>query len=130
VQTEAAFGVSGPFYNHLAGARIDRRFSQATSLGLYLGYVNVKGKAGRDHNVLGYVQLDHRLGVGGSIALPLRFATGYLPNNGPYLRLASGMAVDFDGFEIVIDLLAPTLWVTHNQAVLSLDLAAEAAWKF
>jgi hypothetical protein len=130
LQTEAAFGVSGPFYNHLAGARLDRRFSPVTSLGLYLGYANLKGKDGRAHNALAYVLLDHRLGFGGALALPLRFATGYLPNNGPVLRLATGLALELDGFELVMDVIAPTFWVSRNETVVSLDLAVEVAWTF
>lgn len=132
VGTEAAFGISpGSFYNHLAGGRIDRRFAEETALGLYLGYVNLKGPEGRVHNALIWVQLDHRVEIGGGLQLPLRFAPGYLPNNGPVLRAATGLAWDVaEDVEIVLDLLAPMVWTTHDQPVLSLNLAAELGFSF
>ncbi len=127
VQTESAFGVvPDTFYNHLAGARIDRRFAPDVSLGLYLGYANLKGKDGRAHNGLGYAMLEYRPELASGVGLPLRFAPGYLPKNGPVLRASAGLSfVLSDGVDLVFDLITPTVWVTHDQAVLSFDVAAE-----
>ena len=127
VQTEAAFGVApDTFYNHLAGARIDRRFAPDVSLGLYLGYANLKGKDGRAHNGLGWAILEYRPMVSDTIGIPLRFAPGYLPKNGPLLRSSAGVSFQLaDGVDMVLDLITPTVWVTHDQTVLSFDASAE-----
>jgi hypothetical protein len=130
IQTEAAFGVAtGSFYNHLAGARLDRRFSEEFSLGAYLAYANLKGKEGRAHNVLPAFLLEYRAALSDDWALPFRFAPGYLPKNGPTLRLSAGISFEAaDGVELVLEPLTPMVWLTGDQAVLSLNVAAEVAF--
>lgn len=132
LQTEAAVGVwGGSFYNHLAGARLDYRFTPSTAFGASFAYANLKGKDGRASNVLGAIGLDQRIRLGhdGRWMIPLRFAGGYLPNNGPTLRLASGVAYELgDGLEVVLDLVAPTFWITHDTTVASMDFAVEIAF--
>ncbi len=131
VQTESAFGVSGDayFYNHLAGARLDHRFSETVSLGCYLGYVNLRGKQGRASNLLPYLMLEARPKLGGDFGLPLRWAPGYLPKNGPFMRFSAGVSLAAsDSVDIVADLLAPTLWLTHDETVVSMDVALELAF--
>ena len=93
VQTEAAIGVyPGDFYNHLAGVRLDLVFSPHVSFGGYVGYANLKGKDGRANNVLPYAQVEYLLGPPGGVRFPLRFASGYLPRNGPVVRMSAGFA--------------------------------------
>jgi MYXO-CTERM domain-containing protein len=130
LQTEAAFGVAtGSFYNHLAGARLDRRFSEEFAFGAYLGYANLKGKDGRAHNVLPYFMLEYRIELEGDFALPFRFAPGYLPMNGPTARFSAGVSFSpAEDFEILLEPLIPMLWITGDQPVLSLNLAAEVAF--
>jgi hypothetical protein len=132
LQTEGAIGVSGPFYNQLLGARLDRCFSSTTCAGIYAGYANLKGQSGRANNVLFYAQGEHafRLGSHQTWYLPLRVATGYLPRNGPFARLSAGIAARTGNIDVTLDLLAPALWVTGNEPVLSLDWAAEIAFRF
>ena len=130
-QTEAAFGVAGgSFYNHLVGVRLDRRFSDVVALGGYVGYANLKGQEGRAHNVLAYLMLEYRLELGGGFVVPLRYANGYLPKNGPLLRGSVGIGYTTGDVDLVLELVTPTVWVTHDQAVLSMDLGAEVAWSF
>ena len=132
LQTEAAVGVfPGDFYNHLAGVRLDLLFSPHVSFGGYLGYANLKGKDGRAHDLLPYAQVEYMLGPPGGVRIPMRFASGYLPRNGPIARLATGFAfAATPTVDLVTELLAPMIWVTGDQMVLSMNLSAEIAWRF
>jgi hypothetical protein len=128
----AAFGVSpGPFQNYLLGLRADRRFSDEAAFGLGFYYANLKGKDGRAHNVLPWALFEYRVDLGSSWAVPLRFASGYLPKNGPVVKLAAGLSVPLgDSLELSTELFAPTLWITNEQPVLSLDVSAEIGVTF
>lgn len=132
LQTEAAFGTTDDgFYNHLVGARLDYRFARKVSLGGYLGYANLKGREGRENNVLPYAQMDYRIFLdrGGTVQVPLRFGAGYLPKNGPFLRFAVGIAVDVSpDVELLLDVAAPALWVTKDLTVVSFDVAGEVGY--
>jgi hypothetical protein len=132
LQTEGAVGVyPGDFYNHLLGVRLDLVFSPHVSFGGYLGYANLKGKEGRAHDLLPYFQVEYMAGPLGGIRIPIRFASGYLPRNGPIARLSTGFAFALTpALDLVTELLAPMLWVTGDQMVLSMDLAAELAYRF
>ena len=132
LQTEGAIGVyPGDFYNHLAGARLDLVFSPHVSFGGYVGYANLKGKDGRVSDLLATVQVEYLAGSPNGIRIPIRFASGYLPRNGPVVRAASGFAFPLTpALDLVTELLAPMLWVTRDQMVLSMDLSAELAYRF
>jgi hypothetical protein len=132
LQTEGAVGVyPGDFYNHLLGVRLDLVFSPHVSFGGYLGYANLKGKDGRAHDLLPYVQVEYMAGPLGGIRIPLRFASGYLPRNGPIARLSTGFAFALTpALDLVTELLAPMIWVTGDQMVLSMNLAAELVYRF
>ena len=131
VQTEAAIGVyPGDFYNHLAGVRLDLVFSPHVSFGGYVGYANLKGKDGRANNVLPYAQVEYMMGSPGSVRFPLRFASGYLPRNGPVVRLSAGFAFPLTPkIDLVTEVLVPTIWITRDQMLLSMDLAAELLFR-
>ena len=132
LQTEAAIGVyPGDFYNHLVGGRFDLVFSPHVSFGGYLGYANLKGKEGRASNLLAYAQVEYLAGDPRGVRVPLRFASGYLPRNGPVMRLSGGFAFPLTPtIDLVTEVLAPTIWLTGDQMVLSMDLAAELAFRF
>jgi hypothetical protein len=133
VATEGAFGVSGGsfFYNHLAGVRFDRRFDDRAAMGLQINYANLKGKDGRVSNFLPWAMFEYRVDLGSGFAVPLRYAMGYLPKNGPVARASAGLAIPIsDAVDLNLDLLAPTLWITHERPVMSLDVAAEIGWSF
>ena len=132
LQLEPQFGVSGgKFFNQLIGARLDYRFTPTLSLGPYLAYANLKGKDGRASQALGAVQLEYRpsLGASSAISLPLRFTPGYLPENGPVLRLSAGLAYAVSPHvDIVLDAFTPTFWVVKNRTLVSLGGALEVSY--
>lgn len=134
LQTEAAIGTSGDaFYNHLVGGRVDFLFTRELRLGAYLGYANLEGRNGRASNLLTYLQLEDRVPVApdSKLKIPLRLGFGYLPRNGPVLRLAAGLAYPLsDRLDLTLDLITPTFWVVRDRTLFSLNLAAEVGWRF
>lgn len=132
LQTEGAFGLGQRFfYNHLVGARLDYEFGRDFAIGGYLGYANLKGKDGRSSNVLPYAQVEYRLHPlrDSGFAVPLRFGSGYLPKNGPFLRLAAGIGFPIgDTARLGFDLIAPTVWMVGDSTVFSMDVAAEVSF--
>jgi hypothetical protein len=132
LQTEGAIGVyPGDFYNHMVGVRLDLVFSPHVSVGGYLGYANLKGKDGRAHDILPYAQVEYLTGPLGPVRIPFRFATGYLPRNGPVARFSTGFAFRLaPAVDLVAELLAPMIWVTRDQMVLSMNLAVELVYRF
>jgi hypothetical protein len=126
--TRGAIGLTDPgFYNHMVGARIDRRFSPRLAIGVGLNYANLKGPGERVGNVLGEVQLDYRIPLDERTwQLPLRFTLGYLPNNGPTLGVATGIAVRVsDSVELVLDAVAPMFWISEDLTVTSMNFGLE-----
>lgn len=116
------------FYNQFVGPRFDYGFPNDFALGAFVGYANLKGKEGRASNVLPYLQLEYRTRVSkaSEFRIPLRLATGYLPSNGPFFRLAAGLEFPLgQGVHLGLDLIAPALWVVRNRTLLSLDAALE-----
>ncbi len=81
-------------------------------------------------NVLSYAMVEHRRPLGNVWRIPLRAAAGYLPSNGPFARLSAGLAIESGNIDVTFDLIAPALWVTKNEPVLSMDLGAEVAIRF
>ena len=132
LQTEAAIGVyPGDFYNHLLGGRLDLVFSPHVSFGGYLGYANLKGKEGRASNLLAYAQIEYLAGPANHVRIPFRFASGYMPRNGPVMRLSTGFAFPLTPtIDLFTEVLAPMIWLTSDQMVLSMDLAAELVFRF
>jgi hypothetical protein len=129
LQTEAAVGTSSDrFYNHLAGIRLGYRINEDLILGAYMGYANLRGRGNRANNLLPYLQLEHRVRIGERdiVNIPLRFAVGYLPFNGPVIRVAGGLNFPIgDRYEVGLDLLTPTFWVLPHGTTVSLNFAAE-----
>jgi hypothetical protein len=69
--------------------------------------------------------------VGAGWAVPLRFGSGYLPRNGPVVKTAAGVSAPLgDDLELSVELLAPTIWLAKERAVLSLDVSAEIGVTF
>lgn len=134
LQTEAAIGADDVvFYNHLTGVRLDFRITRDLALGAYAAWVNLNGRDGRVDNLLVMLQFESRirLSSGLDLTIPLRAAVGYLPFNGPVVRLSAGVNYAFDEhFEMGVDLLTPTFWFLPNGAAVSLDLALEATYRF
>ncbi|MGC4091390.1 MAG: hypothetical protein QM756_26630 [Polyangiaceae bacterium] len=127
--TEAAIGFADDgFYNQLTGLRLDYRPAPRFSLGVAASYANLKGKSGRAHNVLPAAMLEWRFPLSTEVSLPLRFFTGYLPRNGPWIKASLGLSHRIgQRSRIGFELLAPALWVVHDSVSHSLDAAIEYA---
>jgi hypothetical protein len=134
IQAEGAFGLGHRFfYNQLVGGRLDYGFPGDFAIGGYLGYANLKGKEGRASNVLTYVQTEYRMHPSSAsrIRVPFRLGAGYLPKNGPFLRVSAGVSFPVgDTTRLEFDLLTPTVWVVRNSTVYSMDVAAEVSFAF
>ena len=133
IQTEGAVGTSQDlFYNHLVGARVDYRITRDIILGAYLAYANLRGKGGRSDNLLTYLQIENRVHIlaESEITVPLRLAVGYLPFNGPFVRVAAGVNIPVaENLELGFDLLTPTFWVLPDRTAVSMNIAAELVWR-
>lgn len=134
LQTESVFSADeGPFYNHLLGGRYAYCTTRATNLGVYAGYANLKGTGERVHSVLFLGQFEYQLffGDSGSVIVPLRVGLGYLVENGPMVRFATGAYfVVSDDLQAGMDLIAPSYWSASNDTVLSMSLSAEVSYVF
>jgi len=135
LQLETARGrLTGDFRNQLAGLRVDLVFTPRVSFGGYVGYANLKGKDGRVPAALSYAQIEYLatpLPRTPKLRLPLRFATGYLTNNGPVARAAAGLSYALSPtLDLVGELFTPMLWVTNDQMLLSTNLSLELAMRF
>ena len=120
----SAFGVThAKFFNQLLGPRLDYRFTSRFAFGASLAYANLKGKDGRVHEVLPEVSSEYRVPLQGeSFGLPLRLALGYLPKNGPTLRLGAGL--DFalsQSVSLELVPLEPMIWLNRERPEVSLN---------
>lgn len=124
---EGAFGYADDgFYNQLAGLRLDYRAAERLSVGFALSYANLKGKNGRAHNVLPAAMLEWSVPLSPRVGLPLRFFSGYLPKNGPWIKAALGLSHRVgQRSRITFEALAPALWIVHDSTVGSFDVALE-----
>ena len=121
--TSAVGATHAGFFNQLLGPRLDYRFTRRFAFGGLLSYANLKGKDGRVHNVLPEVSLEYRAAIDGErFGAPLRFTAGYLPKNGPTLRL--GVGLDFalsDVLSLDVVPLESMIWVNRERPELSLN---------
>jgi len=120
----SAFGVThAKFFNQLVGARLDYRFTPRSAFGAELGYANLKGKDKRVSNALPEVTAEYRFPLNKEVVgLPLRLALGYLPKNGPTLRIGAGFdfsVSDSTSFELIP--LEPMVWITRDRPEVSMD---------
>lgn len=133
VHSTTAFGLrGGRFVNQLAGARVDLVTASRFAVELDLAYVNLEGKDERAHNFLPQLALRYRLPLGGSgFGVPLRFAGGYLPKNGPTARVSAGIDLDVtEALRIELTPLEPMLWVVRERSEPSLAVGANVTFAF
>ena len=130
-QVEVASGVAtGSFHNQLVGGRLDGQFSPHLSLGGYLAFASLKGKDGRTRAALTYAELEYLTGdPSARLRFPFRFATGYLADNGPVVRASTGLSFAVGRKVDLVAELAPMVWLTNNQTLLSVNLALELAFR-
>ncbi len=134
LQTEGAIGAAQEvFYNHLIGLRFDFRITRDILIGVYAAYANLNARNGRADNILFMAQFENRIRISPDLDLtiPLRAAGGYLPFNGPVIRLAAGVNYALSpNWEIGLDILAPTFWILPDRTAVSLDIALEGTYRF
>jgi hypothetical protein len=119
------------FVNELVGARFELEYTPRFALGFSLAYANMKGKDGRVSNVLPEVSMAYHVPLGDSLGIPIRFAAGYLPKNGPTLRLTSGFDLELgDTVAIELALLEPMVWIARDRPELSLNFGAAVSGRF
>jgi hypothetical protein len=120
----SAVGVSNAgFFNQLLGARLDYRFTRRFAFGTVLSYANLKGKDRRVHNLLPEAMLEYRIAYDGErFGVPLRFSVGYLPENGPTLRVGAGFDFAFSQ-RVSMDIvpLEPMVWVSRERPEVSMN---------
>ncbi len=133
LQTEAAFGTSSDFfYNHLVGLRLGFRITKTLHVGLYGAYANLRGRDSRQNNLLPMLQLTQRIRLGSrsSLTVPIRASVGYLPFNGPVVRLSAGLNLPVsERVEIGADILSPTFWFLGSQVEISLNVGLEVIFR-
>lgn len=133
LQTEAAFGTSSDFfYNHLVGLRLGFRITHNLHIGLYGAYANLRGRDSRESNLLPMLQLTQRIRLSSrsDLTVPIRASVGYLPFNGPVLRISAGLNIPVsERVEIGADILSPTFWFLGSQVEISLNVGLEVIFR-
>jgi hypothetical protein len=120
----SAIGVThAGFFNQLLGVRLDYRFTPRFAFGGSLAYANLEGKSKRVHNALPEVMLEYRVPLSGEkLGVPLRFAGGFLPQNGPTARLGAGLGFALtDAVSLDIVPIEPMVWVNRDRPEVSLN---------
>ncbi|MBX3246375.1 MAG: hypothetical protein KF901_04260 [Myxococcales bacterium] len=130
---QAAIGVDDRYTNVLLGARVGVRITKTVNLGVHLLYTNLRTRSGRGGNVLPMAMVENRIRLSSrtDITVPLRFAVGYLPFNGPVVRFSAGLNIPLSSrVELHLDLIAPTFWIlpTNNTGV-TLNLGTELIFR-
>ena len=121
------------YYNHLIGLRFDFRITRDILIGVYAGYANLNARDGRADNLLFMAQFENRIRISPDIdvTIPLRAAVGYLPFNGPVIRLSAGLNYAIsEHWEIGADILTPTFWILPDRTAVSLNIALEGTYRF
>ena len=124
IVSTSAFGVShGKFFNQLLGARVEGRFGERFSFGATFSYANLKGKDERVHNVLPEATAAYRLPLTReALGLPVRWSLGFLPKNGPTLRLGAGLDIALaDDVALALVPAEVMVWLTRERPEVSLD---------
>ena len=125
--TVSAIGADGNgFYNHLIELSIGVRLRRNIILSLQLGYANLNGRDGRENNLLPMLVFERRLRLGPQLdlSIPIKGAVGFLPFNGPVLRVSAGLAYALgERVEITADLLCPSFWLIDDDIFVSMNVA-------
>lgn len=134
LQTEGAIGAAQEvYYNHLIGLRFDFRITRDILIGVYAGYANLNARDGRADNLLFMAQFENRIRISPDVdvTIPLRASVGYLPFNGPVIRLSAGLNYAIsEHWEIGADILTPTFWILPDRTAVSLNIALEGTYRF
>lgn len=122
--SSSAFGVTNAtFFNQLVGARLEYRFTPRFAFGGAVSYVNLKGKDERVHNVLPEALSEYRLPLEPArFGILLRLSLGFLPKNGPTLRVGAGFDWELsERVSLELIPLEPMIWVVRERPEISLN---------
>jgi hypothetical protein len=122
-----------PFTNFLLGARVAWFPWDRVGFSASLAYTNLRGRTRRVSNVLPMVGIETGVDLIPQIGLfvPMRFEAGYLPFNGPVLRLSAALSVRLnDSMRLELDLVQPTIWWINELVVATLDVGAQFVLQF
>jgi hypothetical protein len=94
-------------------------------LSLQLSYANLNGRNGRENNLLPMFVFEKRLRLGPlDLSIPIKGSVGFLPFNGPVIRISAGVAYAFsERVEITADLLSPSFWFIDDDVFFSMNLS-------
>jgi hypothetical protein len=125
---DLAFGPGrDSFVNVMLAARVAYYVSDRLGFTGSLSYANLRGRQGRVSNALILVGVETAVDLvpQSRIFIPLRLELGYLPANGPVVRVTAGLSFPLARrVRLELDLVSPTLWVLPETSPVSLDLAA------
>lgn len=121
------------FYIHTLRARLELRPKDRLGIGLITGYANLPGDNGRAHNLPILAEINYRVPIAGvsQLSVPIRFALGYLPFNGPMMRTSVGLNIELTpDWELGADFISPTLFRSPDHFHFAFDLALEVTRRF
>lgn len=125
--TVSAIGADGNgFYNHLIELSLGVRLRRNIILSLQLGYANLNGRDGRENNLLPMLVFERRLRLGPQLdlSIPIKGAVGFLPFNGPVLRVSAGLTYAIgERIEITADVLCPSFWLIGEDVFVSMNVS-------
>lgn len=121
------------FYIHTLRTRLELRPRDRLGIGIILGYANLPGRNGREHNLPLLGELNYRVPIAGirQLSLPIRFAVGYMPFNGPIIRTSVGVNIELTPeWELGADLISPAAFRSPERFHFAFDLSLEATRRF
>ncbi|MCA9536017.1 MAG: hypothetical protein KC593_20160 [Myxococcales bacterium] len=125
--TVSAIGADGNgFYNHLLELSLGVRLRRDMILSLQLGYANLDGRHGREHNLMPSLVVEKRLRLAPhlDLSVPIKGSVGFLPFNGPVLRVSAGLAYAFgERVELTADLICPSFWLIDDRVYVSMNVS-------
>jgi hypothetical protein len=121
------------FHTFNLRARLELRITQSVAASLITGYVNLPGGGQRVHNVPILGQIEYKVAIADveRLRIPIRFAMGYIPFNGPVARASAGLNYELNhAWEVGADLIAPTFLSSPSAAHLAFELSVELVRRF
>lgn len=122
-----------PFTGFLAQARVSWFPIDRFGLSATFAYVNLPGRTRRISNFLPTVGVETGVDLVPQIGLfvPMRLEFGFLPYNGPVLRISAGLSIKLNNtMRLQLDLVQPTIWWINDVPVATMDLGAQFVVSF
>ncbi len=121
----------------LAGVRLDRMLTgserAAVLLGASLLYADLPGRRARARNLLGWLDVESRLRFSrfADPFLSVRLGIGYLPRNGPLVRIDGGVGWPIgERFEGVLLPAAVSFWLLPRAPAITWNPSGQLRWRW